>query len=256
MTRPRPSYAHAFGGIVRFSLMRVMRSRRAVIAIVSMLVLVAAVAIGRKTGEQTAGDTWRSAVENAILKFIAYLLPFLFHASSFSEEHEDRTLAYLLVRPVPTSALVLGKYTASAIAAVSVSFVTVLLLFLASYVGSFDVAEASSLGKTLLATTLLVLGHGAIASSYSTMVPEQSTPLTVVHFALVELLMAKLPGVLALVSMHEHAMNIAGLTADADSSVPQLPLWGACAYIGIYSLFALGFAWLVASGREYRFAKS
>jgi ABC-type transport system involved in multi-copper enzyme maturation permease subunit len=260
MSLPAPSWLSAFAAVTRFSLLRIARSRRAVIAVISVVVLVAAVALSRGLGDQTAGDAWDSALEYGLLGFVGYLIPFLFHASSFSEEHEDRTLTYLLVRPIPSSALVTGKFAAAALASVSVALATVLLLFAASYVGGagYALAEPMALARACLATSLLVLGHGAIASAYSTITPEQTTPVTVVHFALLELLPPKAGGVLPLLSMHQHAMDLAliGRTAGDDSGPPLLPVWGSTGYILAYAAFFLLLACVIASGREYRFSKS
>lgn len=257
--RATPSFAHGLLGIARFALLRTIRSRRIIIAAISMLVLVIAVAGGRKMGNQTPGAAWQSAVSSGLLSFVAYLIPFLFHASSFSEEHEDRTLSYLVTRPVPMSALVLGKYLAGAAASVTIALGTTALLFFASYVGSFDLVDWGEVARAFAATGLLVLGHGAIASAYSTMSPEHATPITVVHFALGELLLPHSPGVLRLLSMHQHAMDIAGIPRETGSfgaSVPVLPLSAQVGFIVVYASLFLGLACIIASGREYRFAKS
>lgn len=258
MTRPAPSFAEATLSNYRFAMLRTMRGRRLPIALVATFILVLAVVLGRKLGDQASTDAWSGALRFGLLSFLGYLLPFLFHSSSFSEEHEDRTLAFLLVRPVPRSALLLGKYLAGISATLAIGLPSIVALYVASYAGTFQLAEPESLAKACVATTLLMIGHGAIASAWSTMTPEHSTAATVVHFALGELLPLQLPAVLPLVSMHQHAVDIAGLAREGTfaDSIPELPWAASCGVVFAYAVFFFALAAIFAGSREYRFTKS
>ncbi len=258
MTLPAPSFVSATLAVYRFAVLRTLRGRRLAIALVTTSLLVLSVVLGRTLGDQTSTDAWLGSVRFGLLSFLGYLLPFLFHASSFSEEHEDRTLAFLLVRPVSRTALLLGKYLAGLSASSIIALPTVLALYLASYAGWFELAASGTLPAACLATVLLMIGHGAIASSYSTMTPENSTAVTVVHLAMLELLPLQLPGVLPFVSMHQHALDVAGLerTGSFASSVPEIGTWASVGVVLCLSVFFFTLAATFASSREYRFDKA
>lgn len=258
MSRPAPSFVEATLATYRFAMLRTVRGRRLPIALVATGLLVFAVVLGRKLGDQASTDAWNGALRFGLLGFLGYLLPFLFHASSFSEEHEDRTLAFLLVRPVPRGALLFGKYLAGITATLGIGLPTVAALYVASFAGYFQLGEPELLGKACLATALLMIGHGAIASAWSTIVPEHSTAASVVHFALGELMPLQLPAVLPLVSMHQHAIDVAGLAREGSfaSSIPELPIGASCGAVVAYAVFFFTLAAMFAGSREYRFTKS
>jgi len=257
MIRPAPNFASATLAIARFAMLRHLRSRRAIIAAVTLGLVVVAVAVTRARGGQSAADAWTTALTSGLLSFACYVIPFLFHASSFSEEHEDRTLTYLLVRPVSRSAIVLGKYLAGSALVLATNAFAVLALYLASFAGSFDVSDASQLGHALAAVCLLSLGRSAIAAMYSAIAPEHATPLTVTHFAVGELGLRNLPSLIPMLSMHHHASEIAGVARVGYSEgAPTIPGAASAAIIVGFSVFFLLVATFVASAREYRFAKA
>jgi len=257
MTRAAPGFAGAILEVSRFALMRHLRSRRALIALVALGLVVLAVAIARAQGGQSAADAWEAALTTGLLSFACYVIPFLFHASSFSEEHSDRTLTYLLVRPVSRGAIVLGKYLAGSALVVAANAITVVALYGASYAGALDSADMGEFGRALAAVTLLGLGHSAIAATWSAVAPEQATPITVMHFAVGELGLRHLPSFIPLVSMHHHASEIAGVArGEYASTAPELPALACAAILMTMTVFYLLLSVLVASTREYRFAKA
>lgn len=259
MTRSTPNAFASTIELARFAMKRHLRSRRTIIALVALGLVVVAVGYSRSKGDQTATDAWSSSLQTGLLSFACYVVPFLFHASSFSEEHEDRTLTYLLVRPVSRTSIVLGKYLAGTALVLAANLATTLALFGASYVGAFELAEASQLARGLAAVALLSIGHSAIAAMWSAIMPEQATPVTVMHFAILELGVHKLPSLFPLITMHHHASVLSGDTSASQSSfgpTPVLPLAASVGVILALTVFYLALAAVVASGREYRFAKA
>lgn len=257
MIRPAPNFLAATSSVARFAMLRHLRSRRAIIALVTLGLVLLAVAVTRFQGNQSATDAWTLALTSGLLSFACYVIPFLFHASSFSEEHEDRTLTYLLVRPVSRSAIVLGKFLAGTALVLGANGIATLALYLASFAGSFELADPAQLGRALGAVCLLSLGHSAIAAMYSAVAPEHATPLTVTHFAVAELGLRNLPSLIPMISMHHQASEIAGVTRVGFSEgAPTIPALASAAVILGFATFFLLVATFVASAREYRFAKA
>ncbi len=95
------------------------------------------------------------------LQFIILILALFFGTSVCSEEVEGRTLPYLITRPVPKSAVVLGKY--AAYTAITIGMVA-LGLFLAFAVLNFDKLLSFSVYQTYF-HYLGVLSLGLIAYS-------------------------------------------------------------------------------------------
>lgn len=257
MIRPAPGTLTAILSVARFALLRHLRSRRSIIALVALALVIGAVGFARKVGHASGAETWTNALDVTLLSFACYIVPFLFHTSSFSEEHADRTLTYLLIRPVSRTAIVLGKYLAGSAMVVGLNALATLVLFGVSFAGDFASAEAALLGRALLSVTLLGLGHSAIAATWSAVTPEQATPMTVVHFTIGEFGLRHLPSILPLFSLHHLATEIAQLERGswAESS-PALPLAGDVGVMLGWTAFYLAFASILASAREYRFAKA
>ncbi len=92
------------------------------------------------------------------LQFLILVLALFFGTSVVSEELEGRTLTYLTTRPLPKSALILGKYAAYTLLAVLMTVVSVLISFVI-----LNLKELSNLSLyRLLLKDLAVLTLGLV----------------------------------------------------------------------------------------------
>lgn len=249
MSRTVPGFGTSVAGIASLAFMRTRRSRRALVGLGALAVLVVAVAASRTFGTQTATDAWDKARELAVLGFAGYFLPYLLLASSISDEVEERTITYSLVRPVSRSALVLGRYVVGVLSGTLVGLVFAVALFAASFASEPRAADGMALAWLVPAFTLLVAAHGAMAMAATAAAPRAAASVTVGLFLLFELLPRMLPGVMPLASMQEHASQLAGLpTEEAHRVSRTVAAVTMLAVTGFY----LGIAMLAAGAREYR----
>ncbi|HSA96773.1 MAG TPA: ABC transporter permease subunit, partial [Acidobacteriota bacterium] len=130
----------------------------ALLGLVPVAMAVAArVFLHGRTGDMAAVSTEILMV--FFLQFYIVLVTLFFGTSVTAEEVENRTLAYLLTRPVPKTAIVLGKF--SAYAALTSAMVTIGLG------ASFFILNAGRLGEPALYATFFrylgVLVMGVLA---------------------------------------------------------------------------------------------
>lgn len=249
MTRSMPSQLESLVEVVRYDLRRQLRTRRTWLAAGVPALLLLLLGVSRELGQQTATDAWRGALTTAGLGFVGYFVPLLFLASTLADEQAERTLAYQLVRPIARPVLLLAKYLAGVSLALLVSVTYLGLAFLLAHLGAFDIASASELGRGLAAMALVVVGHGAIATCYGALSRGASASLTVVHFAVLELGMSKLPGRFPLLSMHAHALRVAG-TGVAPEGLVEVPVAGSVGFVIGAAVLALVVAGVVISQQE------
>ncbi|MEN6560448.1 MAG: ABC transporter permease subunit [Acidobacteriota bacterium] len=144
----------AAGRVFRFFAFLGRRTGRTRVFAVLGLIPVALAVVARMFLHGRAGlmaDVFTEILMVFFLQFYIVLLALFFGTSVTSEEVENRTLSYLITRPLPKPAVVLGKYAAYS--------TLIAVLVAASLAVSFFILNASRLGEPgLYATFLRYLG--------------------------------------------------------------------------------------------------
>jgi ABC-2 type transport system permease protein len=142
MARPRPSFLAATARIFDLSLGEMLWARRTLF----MALLVAApvlLAVVSRIVSASGGDVVRinrAGVDRAgmfgIIMWIPYLrfavpaLGVFYGTSLIGDEVEDKTITYLFTRPIPRRSIVMGKYLAYVVCALSVVLPSVMIVFM------------------------------------------------------------------------------------------------------------------------------
>jgi ABC-type transport system involved in multi-copper enzyme maturation permease subunit len=130
--RARPRGVYPVGALFALSLRLLLRTKRVLLSAAILLTPVAFSLFWSLTGKPGFGDPlslWGIILVLAYLGFIAPLSTLMFGATLIAAEQEERTLVYLLTRPVPRWLILLVKYAA----ALALSVLGLLLSMLASY---------------------------------------------------------------------------------------------------------------------------
>ncbi|MEJ7603946.1 MAG: ABC transporter permease [Kofleriaceae bacterium] len=158
---------------------------------------------------------------------ILAVLPALFVASSIGEEIEDRTTTYLWSRPIPRSAVLLGKLAAL------VPVIVLLVLtswFLAIEVGARVMPSAASFGGMAVGALALSM----VAAAIATLVPKHGMALTICYMLFIDLPVGALPASLRELSVTHHVRVISDLLGRTEESAAMATL--GCFLIGAFWL--------------------
>jgi len=185
-------------------------------------------------GSQAPGPSARSpaaafdtGVRWAFFSLLVFAFPFLFGVGTVAEEVERRSLPYLLARPIPRRAVLLGKLLGGLLPTLGLLVLGLLLLALGLFLPEpAALPEAlPAVGRAAGALVALGLAYTAIAVCWSALAPDSATVLAAVHFGLVELLFGMAPGALRLASLNHHGRELAGVERIGlmTQQVPDLP---------------------------------
>lgn len=234
--RPTPDALVAFLAALRLSIARSLIGTKAKLAVVSVvLVVVAAIAIRYAATITDTGRLVAEATQLGVFHLLAFLFPFLFASGAFAEEAEQRTLTYLLIRPISRWSLLAAKWSAAWIA--SALFITVAVV--AIHLGCFA-TEPSALVDALPATArrlgallLLEAAYTSICLFWGTLLMGSSGLASVMHLAAVEFAMGFAPFALRFASMNYLARQLAGYEPGGiyPTSVPAIEPWAALAIV-------------------------
>jgi len=155
-----------FLAIVRVTLRQLLGGKRLIV--LGLLGAIPAVVVWLATANRVSSDVLETYNESAIPTLFLIVVPItsiVLGSASLGDERRDGTLSFLVVRPIPRSAIAAAKLAAAALAAVIVS---VLSGALASAAVSIRTSDWSTLVPTLVglaiaagcyAAVFLVLGH-------------------------------------------------------------------------------------------------
>jgi len=155
-----------FLAIVRVTLRQLLGGKRLIV--LGLLGAIPAVVVWLATANRVSSDVLETYNESAIPTLFLIVVPItsiVLGSASLGDERRDGTLSFLVVRPIPRSAIAAAKLAAAAMAAVIVS---VLSGALASAAVSIRTSDWSTLVPTLVglaiaagcyAAVFLVLGH-------------------------------------------------------------------------------------------------
>ena len=135
-----------------------------VIAGVLRLLYGAGVPVNEMGGVQVGGPVlFGLMMWGFFLRFSVPVLAVFYGTSLIADEVEDKTITYLFTRPVPRSAVLLGKYLAYLVATMSVVLPAVVLVWLLiSPIGSSLAETFTDLLKDLVVLALGLTTYGAV----------------------------------------------------------------------------------------------
>jgi ABC-2 type transport system permease protein len=155
-----------FLAIVRVTLRQLLGGKRLII--LGLLGAIPSVVVWLATANRTSSKLLEIYNETAIFTLFLIVVPItsiVLGSASLGDERRDGTLSFLVVRPIPRSAIAAAKLAAAALAAVMVSALSGIL---ASAALSIRASDWSTLVPTLVGLTIaagcyvavfLVLGH-------------------------------------------------------------------------------------------------
>ncbi len=215
----------------------------------------------------SAAETYNRLSESLVFGFLLVILACVFATSTISQEVEQKTIVYLLTRPIPRWRILLMKFAATVVVTTVGAWLASLLLALATY--GLSGWGASPLGRDLLIMPIACLAYSALFLLLAT-ISTRPLILGLLYAFGVETWVPALPGnfkMLSLLSylhvLAPHAAAIAPIVEDtggdpfalsaaapaaAVDSITPLLAWGVVAGVIIVGLMAACFAF---STREY-----
>src|SRR5438874_1408431 len=108
------------------------------------------------SGEYNPDNIYNGISFLLIYRFILVILSVVFITGVIAQETEQKTIAYLLTRPVPRWRILLPKFLASAL-------ITILTVYLAAFMVALIVYGPGGLGHSPLGRDLRILPIGVLA---------------------------------------------------------------------------------------------
>ncbi len=244
-----------------WSTLTVLSLRRLLFSASSMMVLLPLAGcllyvLRRHYGDDYSQREFRQFSEFIILVFASFVVPICalaFGTASVGGDREDRTLVFLLVRPIPRALILLAKFTAT--------LPLVMGLVLGSYWLYCRLAgEVGAIALPLYFPALLWMTLAYVCLFHLFAVTfRHSTVLALVYALFIEVLIGAVPGIVKRAAVNYYGRSImyaAGEPAGLEPPDPRLfePLpvdTATWALIGI-AIGSLVLAILVFSRREYR----
>ena len=167
---PRAGYAQYLAGAFSHATLMMLRRRRIILAAtlsLSPLFIPLALAFLSDTAFAEDGNrVFVHLVEYLYLKAIAPLLALFFGCMLIGEDVELQTMPYLLTRPFPRSALVLGRFASYLLISSTILVVSIAMIFAAcTSVGNlpFNSETVRLLVQYAAVAVLALFGYGAFA---------------------------------------------------------------------------------------------
>jgi ABC-type transport system involved in multi-copper enzyme maturation permease subunit len=210
----------------------------------------------RHYGQDYSEREFREFSEFMILIFASFVVPICalaFGTASIGGDREDRTLVFLLVRPIPRALILLAKFTAT------------LPLVLGLIVGSYWLycRLAGEVGQVafplyLPAIVYMTLAYVCLFHLFAVWF-RHSTILALVYALFMEVLLGSLPGIVKRVAVNYYGRSIMYAAGASEGLPPPDPRWfeplsvetASWALAGI-AAGGLLLALIVFSRREYR----
>jgi len=213
------------------------------------LLVIAVIALA--TNEYLDGlSLFRTLSESIMLPFVVPLVALFYGGPAIVDEMEERTLTYLMLRPIPKPALYLGKVLSAITIGTLMVGVSSVCLFLVCTITGDDPGATFTLmlrvaGSGVFGVFVYSAIFGALGTAFSS-----SLIAGIVYFVVVETVIARIP-VIKLVHMRLYLRTIAnfsepepeaqGLMAMVVSASYTPPLW-----MSLTLPLLVGFAALVA----------
>ena len=171
------------------------------------------------TGQFRPDGAYNLLSEQLIFGFLLVILACVFATSAVSQEIEQKTVVYLLTRPVPRWRILLMKFAATFVVTVVTVWLASLLLALSTY--GVSGWGASHLGRDLLIAPIACLAYGALFLLLATLFDRPLIVGLLYAFG-IETWVPTLPGNFKMVSLlsyvHVLAPHTAAPVENADSA--------------------------------------
>ena len=210
----------------------------------------------RHFNREFSTEEFRQFSEFMILVFASFVVPICalaFGTASLGGDREDRTLVFLLVRPIPRPLILLAKFTAT------------LPLVLGLVVGSYwlycrlagEVGRIA-FGLYLPALVYMTLAYVCLFHLFAVWF-RHSTILALVYALFVEVLLGSIPGIVKRVAVNYYGRSLMYAAGAPEGLPPPDPRWfeplsaeaASWALLGI-AAGGLALALIMFSRREYR----
>ncbi len=134
--RPAPAgYWNALCAAAGHALVMILRRQRLVLAtVIALLPVLVPLAVAMLSGKQMAqegGEMFVQLAEHLYIAVLAPLLALFFATMLVAEDAEAQTISYVLTRPIPRSAWILGRYWAYICVASAILCISMLMSFAA-----------------------------------------------------------------------------------------------------------------------------
>lgn len=201
----------AVGVVAGLWLLRARRGRTLYLAAAIMGLPVVAAAVALASG--AADSDLLNKILEAELRVVIPLCMLMLASAAVAEEVQERTLTYLLTRPIPRWSVPVGKLLGAAAVTLLLLSVTLPLSYLLCL--ATDPPEIAAriplLLRSLGAGALAVALFGALCATLGSLVTGHPQVVTLVVLLAVELGLASVPGATKAVAMTVHLRNLAGL---------------------------------------------
>jgi ABC-2 type transport system permease protein len=244
--------------LLRTALRDVLRPKRLTAAILLVL-LPAAIALlwrGLVPAKQFApGDAYNSLAASLVFGFILTILSVIYGTGVVSQEMEQRTIVYLLTRPVPRWRILLAKFVGSVLAITITVCLSALLLALVLY-GPAKVMGNGQVMRDLRILAVGALAYGSLFVFFATFLPRPLTWGLLFAFGW-ESWVPNLPGSFGRLSLMTHLRALAPHSASErtadflDDFNPDIARPQAWLVVGLVTLLCLMAALIVFSIKEY-----
>jgi len=242
--------------LLRTALRDVVRPRRLTTAIVLALLPSAIGLLWRTLANKNdfvPGDAYNALAASLIFGFILTILSVIYGTGVVSQEIEQRTIVYLLTRPVPRWRILLAKFVGSTLAITLTVWISAVLLAVAVY--GPGRAFSGPLARDLRILPIGALAYGSVFLLLATLLPRPLTFGLLFAFGW-EALVPSLPGSFGRLSIMSHLRALAPHIASEKSSFLDLfdtdiRPWQAWLVLGLVISIALLAALVAFSTREY-----
>jgi ABC-type transport system involved in multi-copper enzyme maturation permease subunit len=256
-THPAPSFIDATLAMASLEWTRLRRGHRATLSLIAASLVTTVVLFSMFDEDTTAQRAFEGSFNMAFLRFLDLLLAFLCSAQAIAEEVEARTVGYLLVRPAPRGAIVLGKLIAGYGIVLGVLTLCFIAIASASVFAAGTPAEILPvIGRAYAAVALHTLCVCTICLTCGAIMPEAAGVLAILYLGTFEFALSFVPWAFRLLSPAHHATVTSGVSAIFEDSVPEVPVAASVLVLIGLTLFALVLAMFVVGRREYRYASS
>jgi ABC-type transport system involved in multi-copper enzyme maturation permease subunit len=237
----------------RMTLMRLRRGRMlwaAGLLLLSPLLFVVPLVIAGHWGRGLFDD-----INEMCFGFLIPFVPALLASPLVAEEIENKTFTFVFARPAPRASLIVGKYVASIVPLATVLVPTLLVMWLvalARFPG--DMADGwPHLLRVEVAALLGLCAFGAVALTLGTVFSRHPFVAVVLYILLIEVLLARTPVALNLITLSWHLRNLAELPLPTrEFAALDVPAWGSALLMTIATPLLLWLASVGFTGAEYR----
>jgi ABC-2 type transport system permease protein len=253
--------ATSIGVLMSEELRRVVR-RRATWIVGGLGVLVALVMVGISAFTSLDGHgVYRTTLNGLLRPLVIPFVAILLGGPLIVEEVEQRTLPYLLLRPIPRAQLFAGKLIPAAAAGAALTCAMLGIVYLGCEVPSMGWGDTiADFGVTLGGVGLATVAYTAVFAALGALF-SSSLYAGILYYGVVELVISQLP-IIKLVSVQYHLANMTGsqtaspggsslISALLSGASIGLPWWVSMLFLAGLTVAMAGVGGLVLSEKQF-----